>query len=80
MAQLIKEKFGIKPLLDADDGIIVSSRLCADKEYIFAVNMKDRPAQIRLESKMADELTGRLLSGSVLLGGYGVLMLKKADN
>ena len=42
--------------------------------------MKDRPAQIRLESKMADELTGRLLSGSVLLDGYGVLMLKKADN
>lgn len=80
LAQLIRDKFGIKPLLDADDGIIVSSRLCADKEYIFAVNMKDRPAQIRLESKMADELTGRLLSGSVLLDGYGVLMLKKADN
>ncbi|MDY6016148.1 MAG: beta-galactosidase trimerization domain-containing protein, partial [Oscillospiraceae bacterium] len=77
LAKLIKDEFSIKPLVEADDGIIVSSRLCEDKEYIFAVNMKDRPVSIRLENEMKDELTGKTLGGSVMLDGYDVLMLEK---
>ena len=77
LAQLVKERFELKPIIDADDGIIVSSRLCEGKEYIFAVNMKDKPAAVRLNEEMKDILTGKTLNGNVVIDGYDVLVLKK---
>ena len=77
LAQLVKERFELNPIIGADDGIIVSSRLCEDREYIFAVNMKDKPAAIRLDEEMKDILTDKTLKGCVEIGGYDVLVLKK---
>ena len=77
LAQLVKERFELKPIIDADDGIIVSSRLCEGKEYIFAVNMKDKPAAVRLNEEMKDILTGKTLNGNVVIDGYDVLVLEK---
>ena len=77
LAQLVKERFELKPIIDADDGIIVSSRLCEGKEYIFAVNMKDKPAAVRLDEDMKDILTGKTLNGNAVIDGYDVLVLKK---
>lgn len=77
LAQLVKERFGLNPIIDADDGIIVSSRLCEGKEYIFAVNMKDKPAAVRLDEEMKDILTGKTLNGNTEIGGYDVLVLEK---
>lgn len=77
LANLIKERFNIEPIIEADDGIIVSSRLCKNKEYIFAVNMKDRPVCVSLKNEMKDILTDKFLSGKTELGGYDVLVLEK---
>lgn len=77
LAQLVKDRFELKPIIDADDGIIVSSRLCEGKEYIFAVNMKDKPAAVRLNEDMKDILTGKTLNGVAVIDGYDVLVLKK---
>lgn len=77
LAQLVKERFAINPIIDADDGIIVSSRLCEGREYIFAVNMKDKPAEVRLSEEMKDILTGKILKGKTDLDGYDVLVLEK---
>lgn len=64
---------GIEALLDADDGIIVSSRVNDGKKYIIAVNMKDSPASVRLDKAMRDILKNREISGEITLGGYDVL-------
>ena len=77
LARLVKERFNIEPLINADDGIIVSSRLTEDKEYIFAVNMKDRAVNINLKEEMKDILTGRSLNGKVSLDGYDSVVLEK---
>lgn len=77
LARLVKERFNIEPLINADDGIIVSSRLTEDKEYIFAVNMKDRAVNINLKEEMKDILTGRILNGKVSLDGYDSVVLEK---
>lgn len=80
LANLIKVRFNIEPIIEADDGIIVSSRLCRDKEYIFAVNMKDKPVCVSLKNEMKDILTDKFLSGKTELGGYDVLVLEKCKN
>lgn len=77
LAQLVKERFAINPIIDADDGIIVSSRLCEGRECIFAVNMKDKPAEVRLSEEMKDILTGKTLNGNSEINGYDVLVLEK---
>ena len=77
LAQLVKERFEFNPIIGADDGIIVSSRLCEGREYIFAVNMKDKPAAVSLDEEMKDILTDKTLKGCVEIGGYDVLVLKK---
>ncbi|MGN0526996.1 MAG: beta-galactosidase [Acutalibacteraceae bacterium] len=77
LAHLIKERFNIEPIIEADDGIIVSSRTAEDKEYIFAVNMKDKPVCVNLKEKIKDILTDKFLIGKTELCGYDVLVLEK---
>lgn len=77
LARLVRDEFHIKALLDVDDGVLVSSRQCDGCDYIFAINMKDRPVSVRLGGPMKDELTEKILDGAVMLDGYDVLMLEK---
>lgn len=76
LAEYIKNRFGINPLLEVGDGIIVSSRTAEDKDFIFAVNMKDKSEEVKLKTEMHDLISGKTLSGNVSLEGYGVLMLE----
>lgn len=76
LAEYIKNRFGINPLLEVGDGIIVSSRTAEDKDFIFAVNMKDKSEEVKLKTEMHDLISGKALSGNVSLEGYGVLMLE----
>ncbi|MDD6276892.1 MAG: beta-galactosidase trimerization domain-containing protein, partial [Clostridia bacterium] len=77
LAGFIKNRFNISPLLDADDGILVSSRRNSDKEFIFAVNMKDSPANIRLNEPMHELLTDRTACGTFTLDGYDAAVFEK---
>ena len=77
LARTVKDRFGIAPLLDADDGIIVSSRKTENSEYIFAVNMKDRPLSIRVGCEMTELLTDKVFSGELTLGAYSTAVLLK---
>lgn len=77
LADFIKERFNIKPIIDADEGIIVSSRVTETEEYIFAVNMKDKPVFLNLSESMEDIITGKVLQGKTALDGYDVFVLKK---
>ena len=75
LASLIKEKYNIKPLLNADDGIILSSRQGDDKEVIFAVNMKDSDNFIHIENEMTDIITGSKVKGKITLPPYATAAL-----
>lgn len=77
LAAWIRTRFGIEALAEAQDGIIVSSRLKDGKEYLIAVNAKDTPADITLQSPVYDELEGREIAGRQTIEGYGVLFARK---
>lgn len=75
LANMLKDRFAIKPMLTADEGILCASRTKNGQEYIIAVNMKERTGTVKLQRRMYDHIRGKNLSGSVKLDGYGVLML-----
>lgn len=75
--ELLKNELGIKPLLDASDGVIVSSREKDGKEYIFAVNMKASPAFVRVRNESKDVLNGNTLSVEVKIDAYDTLFIEK---
>lgn len=77
LAELLKSEVGIKPLIDASDGVIVSSREKDGKEYIFAVNMKASPAVVRVRNESKDVLNGKTLSGEVKIDAYDTLFIEK---
>ena len=79
LAGYIKKRFSLTPLLDAEDGIIVSSRIKGENEYLFAVNMKDTPASVSLPQRMYDVLKKKDVDGTVTLEGYGVLFAAQAQ-
>ncbi len=76
LADYIKNQFSIEPIIDVGDGVIVSSRKTENKEYIFAVNMKDKPVQVTLDKQMHDLISDNELNGDIELEGYGVLILE----
>lgn len=68
---------GIKPLLDAPDGVLVSSRSTENGEYIFAVNMKDKPCVIRTELETVKDEDITVNGTEITLCPYGTVILKK---
>ena len=77
LAGYIKNTFGIESLLEAGDGVIVSSRVKEGKEYIFAVNAKDSPVEINIPYTVEDVINGGEISGRYTVEGYGVLFALK---
>lgn len=77
LANAVKKETGIKPLTDVSDGAIVSSRTKGDKEYIFAVNMKDTPVFANLKGDYKDILRGKTVSGKVEIEAYDALFITK---
>lgn len=75
LASWLKERFDFKPLLDVDEGIIVSSRVKDGVEYKIAVNMKDTPVKVRLDHEMCDVLNHCKVSGELMLEGYDTLFV-----
>ena len=75
LADFVKDRFNIAPLLDADDGIIVSSRVKEEKTFIFAVNMKDKAGTVRLEKPMKDIISGREFEKTARLEPYETIVL-----
>ncbi len=76
LAEYIKDRFKINPIIKVGDGIIASSRKTAKQEYIFAVNMKDKPVKVTLDKEMKDLISGKTLNGEIEVEGYGVLVLE----
>lgn len=77
LANAVKNETDIKPLIDVSDGAIVSSRTKGDKEYIFAVNMKDTPVFANLKGDYKDVLRGKTASGKVEIEAYDALFITK---
>lgn len=77
LANAVKNETDIKPLIDVSDGVIVSSRTKGDKEYIFAVNMKDTPVFANLKGDYKDVLRGKTVSGKVEIEAYDTLFITK---
>ena len=77
LANAVKNGMDIKPLIDVSDGAIVSSRTKGDKEYIFAVNMKDTPVFANLKGDYKDVLRGKTVSGKVEIEAYDTLFITK---
>ena len=75
LADFIKTRFDIPPLLEAEDGVLVSSREKGGREFIFATNMKDSPAKLYPGRPYRDEISGRIISGEYTLEGYGTVVL-----
>lgn len=79
LAEFVGKQAAVKPLLDAGDGIIVSSRIKDETEYFFAVNMKDSAVKVKLSGKMFDVLAAKEISGEITVDGYDVLYLRNAE-
>lgn len=77
LANAVKNETDIKPLIDVSDGAIVSSRTKGDKEYVFAVNMKDTPVFANLKGDYKDVLYGKTVSGKVEIEAYDALFITK---
>lgn len=77
LANAVKNETDIKPLIDVSDGAIVSSRTKGDKEYIFAVNMKDTPVFANLKGDYKGILRGKTVSGKVEIEAYDTLFITK---
>ncbi len=67
----------IPPLLDAPDGVIVSSRQKDGETYLIAVNAKNSPAELTLDGPLLDVLRQCEISGKVRIDGLDVLLAKK---
>ena len=67
----------IPPLLDAPDGVIVSSRQKDGETYLIAVNAKNSPAELTLDGPLFDVLRQCEISGKVRIDGLDVLLAKK---
>ena len=83
LAQWVKTRFNIPPLLKAGDGIIVSSRESDGREYIFATNMKDTPVTIYPERGYVNEFNNIPVcgenGGEYTLEGYETVMLTRPE-
>ena len=77
LANAVKNETDIKPLIDVSDDAIVSSRTKGDKDYIFAVNMKDTPVFANLKGDYKDVLHGKTVSGKVEIEAYDALFITK---
>lgn len=74
LADLVRTRFTIQPIAKCGDGILISTRKNDEKEFVFAINMKDAPAMLALSSPCADLLNGgRIINGSVTLKNFDVL-------
>ena len=76
-AREIQKMFALSPIINADDGILVSSRKTADGEYVFAVNMKDSPNTVHLESDAVDMISDEKISGGFTLKPYQTIIFRK---
>lgn len=79
LAKNLKELLGIKPLIKADDGVLVSSRTDGKDEYIFCVNMKDSETKIYPEDPMNDLLADKKACNEYKLKPYQTAVLKSAE-
>ena len=77
LAKETGKMFALSPIINADDGILVSSRMAADGEYVFAVNMKDSPNTIHIESDAADIISDEKISGDFTLKPYQTIVFRK---
>ncbi len=77
MAYVLAERFGIKPILNVPDGVIVSSRVKDGQEYFIAVNAKESDVSFTPEIPLYDVLNDKRIEGNTIIKGYDVLFAKK---
>lgn len=61
--------------LELPDEVELQIRSAADVSYTFLLNYNEAPATITLHESRIDLLSGTILSGEVILEGFGVLVL-----
>lgn len=77
LAGTLAEKFKFKPLLNAADGIIVSSRVKGGQEIIIAVNMTQSAKSFKLDTPLFDIMQNKIIIGEVTIDGFDVLAARK---
>ncbi len=77
LAEIIGKEYGIEPLIKAEDGVILSSRKCGDKEYIFAINMKDSENSVRFRYEMKELISGEKGWGKFNLAPYQTAIFER---
>ena len=76
LAEALRTRFDLPPLLDVEDGILVSSRIKGKTRFLFAVNMKDTPCKVHLPHPMTDILQSKTVCGEVTVAAYDILFLQ----
>lgn len=76
LARVANRYANIEPLLDAPDGLIVSSREKDGQTYIIAVNAKESPVSLNLQKTLYDVLKQKEISGNVCVDGLDVLFAR----
>lgn len=74
--ETIKKLVGLPPILLASDNLEVTKRT-NDKEYIFINELLGKSGSIELDEKYIDLLTDKILSGTIEIDPYQVLVLEK---
>jgi beta-galactosidase len=74
-------QLGLKRILDTElpDGVTAQMRTDGTKEYIFLMNFSEDSKTVDIGEEQAEELlTGKSLSGGILLKPYEVMILERA--
>lgn len=77
LAKVLAEMFAIKPLLDAADGVVVSSRIKDGNEFIIAVNMTQSAKSFALDTPVWDVIQNKTVTGNITVEGFDVLIARK---
>lgn len=69
---------GIKPIIDnIPDGVSVKSRTDGENEYVFVMNFSEENKTVYINGRFTDLLTGEEYDGSIDLGVYRVIIIKR---
>lgn len=76
VALALKDRFSIHPILEAPDAVEVVSRSSVDTDYLFLLNLENKPNKIKLESQVFDLVSQKQLEGTLLLNPLDVAILQ----
>jgi beta-galactosidase len=73
----VLDPLGLPAVDDLPDSVEVSRRSRGDQTYAFYLNHGEDPVQVQMPTSGVDLLTGQEVRRSVVLDGYGVLIVKE---